>query len=472
MAEKGDKLSPRELEVLQCVINGAVNKEIAAQLTISQNTVKVHLRKIYTKLGVSSRTEATTVALQQGIGTLAGVTTEKKVPEVEETAVSIPTPVPTILPQKATVEPLKRPSFFPKRLTWIILSFFLLIVLVFLFLQNFASIAAPSPVPTPTPFTEIAITDDWLESRPLPAPRANMVLVGNGFHLYLIGGEDAAGVTNTVSIYDTSTLIWREGTAKPTAVTQATGAELFGEIYIAGGTLANGQPTNVVEVYSPASDSWRNATPLPTAVSGGLVLSDGSFLYLFGGWDGQSYLANAYRFDPAGGSWQILPTMPTARAFMAGGVVKGKLYLVGGYDGERPLSQCAVFDPTVNVDNDAEIEGSWLPCADTLLPRAGAGGTGLFNKLYIFGGGAFANEAIPYSEVYNPDADQWSIVNTPQLSQRPNWENLGITTIETKIYAVGGLRDAELTSETFVYKPLVYQTFIPIAPSSSGSPGQ
>lgn len=470
MAEKGDKLSPRELEVLQCVIDGAVNKEIAAQLTISQNTVKVHLRKIYTKLGVSSRTEATTVALQQGIGTLAGVTTEKNEPEVEETAVSILTPTP--LPPNESVESLKRPSFFPKRLTGIILSLFLLFAFIFLFFQNFASIAAPSLMPTPTPFTEIAITDDWLESRPLPAPRANMVLVGNGFHLYLIGGEDAAGVTNTVSIYDTSTLVWQEGTAKPTAVTQATGAELFGEIYIAGGMLANGQPTNVVEVYSPASDSWRNATPLPTAVSGGLVLSDGSFLYLFGGWDGQNFLADAYRFDPAGSSWQILPKMPTARAFMAGGVVKGKLYLVGGYDGERPLSQCTAFDPTVNIDDDAEIEGSWLPCADTLLPRAGAGGTGLFNKLYIFGGGAFSNEAIPYSEVYNPDLDQWSIVNTPLLSERPNWENLGITTIETKIYAVGGLRDAELTSGTYVYKPLVYQTFIPIAPSSSGSPGQ
>ena len=49
MAELGELLSDRELEVLQCVIDGAGNKEIAATLIISENTVKVHLRNIYTK---------------------------------------------------------------------------------------------------------------------------------------------------------------------------------------------------------------------------------------------------------------------------------------------------------------------------------------------------------------------------------------------------------------------------------------
>ena len=72
MAEFGEELSDRELEVLQCLVDGSSNKEIAAQLFISQNTVKVHLRNVYTKLGVSSRTEATTVALQQGLIALPG----------------------------------------------------------------------------------------------------------------------------------------------------------------------------------------------------------------------------------------------------------------------------------------------------------------------------------------------------------------------------------------------------------------
>ncbi len=470
MAEKGEALSDRELEILQCVIDGASNKEIAATLVISENTVKVHLRNIYTKLGVSSRTEATTAALQQGLVTLAGITAENNGPELalapggqQETAVS-PHRQPTLIEPESTA----RPAFFPRRIALVILVFVLLSAAIFLAYQALGG--ANTATPTPEPFTETPITDDWLQSRPLPAVRTSMALVGNGLNLYLIGGETDNGVTHTVSILQTSNLVWQEGAAKPTAVTDITGAELFGEIYIPGGKLANGQPTNVVEVYSPANDNWRVATPLPTAVSGGLVLSDGSFIYLFGGWDGQNYLANAYRFDPAASSWQILPDMPTARAFITGGVVKGKLYVVGGYDGERPLTECAYFDPAAPGDEPTAVGGSWHSCADTLLPRAGASATGVFNKLYLFGGGAFSEEPIPYSESYNPDADQWSVVNTPPLNEMPNWSHLGITNVETNIYAVGGLRGTEATAETFVYRPLVYQTFIPIAPVEGSGP--
>ena len=72
MAEKGEPLSDRELEVLMAVVDGAANKQVAQILHISQNTVKVHLRNIYTKLDVSSRTEAVTAALQQGLVALPG----------------------------------------------------------------------------------------------------------------------------------------------------------------------------------------------------------------------------------------------------------------------------------------------------------------------------------------------------------------------------------------------------------------
>lgn len=470
MAEKGEALSERELEVLQCVIDGAGNKEIAAALVISENTVKVHLRNIYTKLDVSSRTEATTAALQQGLVTLEGITTDNTnaEPEPEVTRETAVSPPPRSGPTEP--EPAARPAFFPRRIALVGLLLVLLFAVIFLAYQTFGRPKTSIPTPTPEPFTETPITNDWLQSRPLPTARTHMALVGSGLNLYLIGGETADGVTHTVSILQTSELVWRQGAAKPTAVTNITGAELFGEIYIPGGQLANGQPTNVVEVYSPANNSWRVATPLPTAVSSGLVLSDGSFIYLFGGWDGQAYLANAYRFDPAANSWQILPDMPNARAFVTGGVVKGKLYVVGGYDGERPLTECTYFDPTAPGEEPTEIGGSWHNCANTLLPRAGASATGVFNKLYLFGGGAFSEEPIPYSESYNPDADQWSVINTPPLEAQPSWSHLGISNIETNIYAVGGVRGTEATAETFVYRPLTYQTFIPIAPVESSDP--
>jgi len=52
-------LSAREREVLELVASGLSNKEIAARLMISSNTVKFHLRTIYTRLGVHNRVQAT-----------------------------------------------------------------------------------------------------------------------------------------------------------------------------------------------------------------------------------------------------------------------------------------------------------------------------------------------------------------------------------------------------------------------------
>ena len=59
-------LSPRELEILTCLTMGMSNKEIAAHLSISQQTVKNHMTSIMTKLNVSDRTQAALTALRNG----------------------------------------------------------------------------------------------------------------------------------------------------------------------------------------------------------------------------------------------------------------------------------------------------------------------------------------------------------------------------------------------------------------------
>jgi NarL family two-component system response regulator YdfI len=62
-----DPLTDREMEVLQLLAQGLANKQIALQLSISEHTVKFHVSSIYTKLGVSNRTEAVRMGVRRGL---------------------------------------------------------------------------------------------------------------------------------------------------------------------------------------------------------------------------------------------------------------------------------------------------------------------------------------------------------------------------------------------------------------------
>jgi DNA-binding NarL/FixJ family response regulator len=64
---EAEELSARELEVLRLLVAGASNKSVAAQLGLSENTVKSHISHIFGKLRVQSRAEAVAAALQRGI---------------------------------------------------------------------------------------------------------------------------------------------------------------------------------------------------------------------------------------------------------------------------------------------------------------------------------------------------------------------------------------------------------------------
>jgi len=63
----GPSLTSRELSVLELIVKGRSNREIADDLGIFESTVKTHVNSILSKLGVSDRTQAATAALQRGI---------------------------------------------------------------------------------------------------------------------------------------------------------------------------------------------------------------------------------------------------------------------------------------------------------------------------------------------------------------------------------------------------------------------
>jgi two-component system nitrate/nitrite response regulator NarL len=66
IAAKG--LSRREVDVLAALVKGISNREIGEELGVEEVTIKLHLRRIYKKIGVSNRTQAVKAAMANGIG--------------------------------------------------------------------------------------------------------------------------------------------------------------------------------------------------------------------------------------------------------------------------------------------------------------------------------------------------------------------------------------------------------------------
>jgi DNA-binding CsgD family transcriptional regulator len=464
MAERSEPLSERELDVLRRLAVGESNKAIADGLSISPLTVKTHLRNIYTKLGVSTRTEALNVALQQRLIAVAETS-------LAEAAAAQPALVqPAAEPADAPVAPGVAgnganpatttdavPVVVPaatghrwRAVSAALLALLLLLAAAFAFVQWQSGALLGE---TAEPFVETALGDSrWLSSRPLPQARAGRAVVALGLDVYAIGGETADGVVDDVDVFNTQNLVWRRAATKPTPVTDATAAELFGEIYVPGGRLAGGQPTANVEVYSPSQDAWRRAAPLPEPIAGGLALADGGFLYLIGGWGEAGALATVFLYDPAADSWRPVAPLPQPRAEPAGGALTGQLYVVGGSDGDAGQASCYSYDPP---------RDTWAACPDMLQPRADAGSTVLLNKLYVIGG--TTGNTAGHGEVYDPNTRTWTVLNAPPGVLA--WGAPGVTHVETRIYAVGGRQDGTLSDATLVYSPFTYQTYIPAAPS-------
>lgn len=467
MAQRGEPLSDRELDVLRLLAVGASNKAIADDLTISPLTVKTHLRNIYTKLDVSTRTEALNVALQQKLISLYVESPSPDEPSPDgdslpDGSVALDReeaglPSVAVAPEQSGVETeastaitSPAPGHRWRALSLALLALLLLLVAAFAFVQWQSGTLLATEV---EPFVEQPLGESrWLSSRPLPAARAGRAVVALGLNIYAIGGEADGGVVDDVDVFDTQTLTWGRAAAKPTAVSDATAADLFGEIYVPGGRLADGQPTAVVEVYSPSQNAWRRAAALPQPIAGGLALADGGFLYLIGGQTEAGALATTYLYDPGADSWRPVADLPQPRTEAAGGALTGRLYVVGGSDGLSRQASCFSYDPP---------RDEWADCPDMLLARADAGSTVLLNKLYVIGG--TEGDDAGHGEVYDPNSRTWTVLNAPP--DIAAWGAPGVTHVETRIYALGGRVGASLSDANLVYSPLTYQTYIPAAPS-------
>jgi DNA-binding CsgD family transcriptional regulator len=459
-------LSDREIEVLTLVATGATNQQIARALVISPNTVKVHLRNIFEKLGVQSRTEATMEAVRRGLVMVPGAVAAPG-PAADGSASTADAVTGAELapqPRKPVIVELpvagRRPVAGWQRAY--LLAAFLAVVAIVL-----APIwwRARSQAPTLTPFSDMGQTPvapaprsdvaRWTAQAALPEGRSRLALASDGKKLYAIGGETAAGVTDQLTIYDPRSNGWLPGPRKPTAVSNAAAVFLNDRVYVPGGTTASGGATNVLERYDPSTAMWEARASLPISLTAYGLAALGDKIYLFGGWDGKRYRAETYVYDPAKDAWATAAPMPDPRAFMGAAAAKDSIYVVGGYDGKREVASVLRYDPA----GEGVAAGPWSSRAPLSRPRGGLGLTAIGNRLYAVGGGW--QTPLAYNEQYDAGVDAWSRIATPLVGQ---WRNVGVAALDNKLYAVGGWSGNYLSTNE-AYQALIRQ-LLPL--SSSG----
>jgi DNA-binding CsgD family transcriptional regulator len=438
--ENQSPLSDREQEILQLLVTGATNLQIAGRLTISPNTVKVHLRNIYEKIGVQSRTEASMLAVREGWVTLEGAAQ----PALSVSAAPKAQPVPTPLWQRIYL-----------------VAALLLVLLAFFYVQFMSGHQTPSQtndLSDPQVLADVAgmarSVAQWVMRAPMPTARSRLALVAYEDKLYAIGGASASGVTGLVEVYDPESNGWLPLASKPTGVSNAGAAVVDGMIYVPGGYTVDGTPTDVLEVYDTRQDTWTSRSPLPQPLCAYAMAATPGRIYLIGGWDGSGYVASVYIYDPQEDRWLTGVPMDEPRGFAAAIALDDTILVAGGYDGTKEFAQMYAYHPA------AQERGAdpWTRRADMASPRGGLGIASTGDALYAIGGGWTASA--DFSERYDPSTDTWSSIPMPLAS---HWRNMGVTALGGRVFAVGGWSGGHLALNE-EYRTLLY--FLPLGAKS------
>ncbi len=442
------ELSDREREILVLVATGASNKHIAQQLVISPNTVKVHVRNIFAKLSVASRTEAALYAIREGLvqvnGELPAVAAEDDpaAPPESMAAAVAPAGVPSAPEMVAA----------PARRRW---GIWLVLALIATGVAAIGLWAYSNRPPTPTALAPTAIPPTavprWRAAVDLPTARAGLAVTTYGDQIYAIGGETAAGITGAVERFDPATGAWDTLTSKPVAVADIGAVVIGGQIYVPGGRLASGASSDTLEVYNPVENRWETRASLPRPVSGYALVAFEGQLYLFGGWDGEQYLAEAFVYDPGRNTWRSLPAMPTGRAFGGAAVAGGLIYVVGGEGGAGPVAVNEVFQPA----REAQGALAWETRQPLPEARTGLGLTSLADVVYAIGGEGVTPLFSAWS--YQPAQDAWQPLDRPDA---PGTRRLGLTALQTRLFVVGGEQAEFPSAQTLSYQA-IYTTIFP-----------
>lgn len=417
-------LSEREMEVARLLATGASNAEIARDLVISPHTVKVHLRNIFEKLQVNSRTEASMVLVQRGWIIVPGAV-------VETTAEPAPPPLPEPAPLPHT--PAQLPIWQRAYLAGALMLCVLLLLAPYVgaLMTDATDLLTNADQPRSIP-PAAQLEPRWQVRTPLPQPLGRHALVDFTGRLVRLGGETTDGAAvDAVQFFDEQSNRWVALAPLPTPLANLAATPLGTTLYVAGGSHQGATAADVSVLsdqllrYEESFNTWVVANKLPYAVAGAALVADETALYLIGGWDGQNMRDEIWRYAPGAQSgWELVGHLTKGRAFLGAAAVHNALYIAGGYDGVREITLLERFTPAT---------GEIHELAPMATPRGGLSLVYDGVTLYAIGGGW--TQPMTSLERYDMAGNAWSNFPSPLQDE---WRNLAAAGRDGRIYMTGG----------------------------------
>lgn len=500
MAEPKEPLTERELEIVRLVGTGVGNKEIAARLFLSPNTVKVHLRNIFTKLEAASRTEVTMIAIRNGWITVFEPPAGDSIPRTNGDRIGATPAIPAAQdghetaqassPQQAVrqanqdidndkqyvptlsaagitasiVPVAPNPEPLPLVATWKRLllagAAIAILLLIALFIPSTLTVSSSGydplrigPSQVRTGLLTRGEASRWYMRAPLPAARARSAAVAVGNFIYVIGGEVNQTVSGDLLRFEPISNTWTlMSSPKPTPVANTGAAVVGSHVYVIGGADSNGNTTSAVEAYDTTNNTWQVLKQLPIPLAGHAVASLGGTIYVFGGIDHAGATNTSLAYNTETNAWSTQAPIPTARSLAAAESLGDRIYVVGGYADGHELATCEYFIPAMQT---------WDTCAPLTVPRSGLGLARVGSSLFAIGGGVTG--FIGFNERYDPTTNRWTAVETPLTG---DWQSIAVASLPTEFYVFGGYNNGERLAFSYVYEVFTNRVYVPAFLSS------